>query len=306
MIRILTLIMVLFFVSNTVTAKEMITIYSRYAVSDLAHKQLIYIVNKMNNEINTYSFRISVLPGASGETSARRSLADARAGIKNFLFTSLDVFTLNKHMETVDNDFEYDKQIDFYHVQGFGSSAHGLISSLNASSLDEMVEDLRKKPVIFYGISNNSPRTKLLSEVFLKHYNFTNIKSVSFRAKTDILLSLLAKEIDFGVTTPENMLTDDTKLMLMATRETNLYYPNVPTGVQIGMNEFISEAQTFFTIPRQFIGFAQELRPTMLKICKEEDFKNMLVLFKRKHSCLGPEELSLKIKEDYDWYINNQ
>jgi len=306
MMRILTFIMALFFVSNTVTAKETITIYSRYSVSDLAHKQLVYIVNRINDENNKYSFRISVLPGAFGETSARRSLADARSGTRNLLFTSLDVFTLNKHMETVDNEFEYDKQRDFYHVQGFGSSAHGLISSLNVLSLDEMVETLRKKPIIFYGVSNNSPRTKVLSEVFLKHYNLTNIKPVSFRAKTDMLLSLLAKEIDFGVTTPENMLTEGTRLMLMGTRETNPYYPDVPTGIQIGMTEFVSEAQTFFTIPRQYIDFAEELRPTMLKICNEDGFKKMLVSFNRKHACLGPEELSVKIKEDYQWYINNQ
>lgn len=306
MLKFITIIASLMLMSSFASARESITIYSRYAVSDLAHKQLVYIVNKMNEESPRYNFRINVLPGAFGETSARRSLADARVGIRNLLFTSLDVFTLNKYMETVDTDFEYDKQRDFYHVQGFGSSAHGLISSLNTSSLDEMVEALRKKPVIFYGVSNNSPRTKVLSEVFLKHYNLTNIKPVSFRAKTDMLLSLLAKEIDFGVTTPENMLTEGTRLMLMGTREANSYYPNVPTGVQIGITEFVSEAQTFFTIPRQFIGFAEELRPIMLKICKEDEFKNMLVLFNRKHACLGPEELSLKIKEDYDWYINNQ
>lgn len=306
MIRLMALLVSLIVMPSFVSARESITIYSRYAVSDLAHKQLVHIVNRMNEESTRYTFRINVLPGAFGETSARRSLADARAGVRNLLFTSLDVFTLNKHMETVDTDFEYNKHRDFYHVQGFGSSAHGLISSINSNSLEELVDTLRKRPVIFYGISNNSPRTKVLSEVFLKHYNLTNIKPVSFRSKNDMLLSLLAKEIDFGVTTPENMLTEGTRLMLMGTRESNPYYPDVPTGTQIGMTEFVSEAQTFFTIPRQFTNFGEELRPMLVKICHEEEFKKILFAFNRKHNCLGPEELTLKIKEDYEWYINNQ
>ena len=121
-----------------------------------------------------------------------------------------------------------------------------------------------------------------------------------------MLLSLLAKEVDFGVTTPENMLTEGTRLMLMGTRETNPYYPDVPTGIQIGMNEFVSEAQTFFTIPKQFTNFGEELRPMLLKICNEEEFKKMLFAFNRKHSCLGQTEMNVKIKEDYEWYINNQ
>lgn len=306
MIRILFTIIGILFFTPTTYAREPITIYSRYAVSDLAHKQLVYITNRMNEMSTNYTFRVNVLPGAFGETSARRSLADARVGVRNLLFTSLDVFTLNKHLETVDADFEYDKHRDFFHVQGFGSSAHGLISSINSNSIEELVDTLRKRPVIFYGISNNSPRTKVLSEVFLKHYNLTNIKPVSFRSKNDMLLSLLAKEIDFGVTTPENMLTEGTRLMLIGTRETNPYYPNVPTGTQIGMTEFVSEAQTFFTIPRQFTSFGEELRPMLVKICHEEEFKKMLFAFNRKHNCLGPQELTLKIKEDYEWYINNQ
>jgi hypothetical protein len=98
-------------------SKETIVVHSKYAVTDTAYKQLQFVVSVLNETSEKYNFRISVLNGAFGEASIRRSVVDYRSGVKNIIFTSVDVFTVNKELETKDKNFTYDKNKDYILLQ---------------------------------------------------------------------------------------------------------------------------------------------------------------------------------------------
>jgi tripartite-type tricarboxylate transporter receptor subunit TctC len=288
-------------------SKETIVVHSKYAVTDTAYKQLQFVVNALNETSEKYNFRISVLNGAFGEASIRRSVVDSRSGVKNIIFTSVDVFTVNKELETKDKNFTYDKNKDYILLQGLSITAHGLVSALPVENIGELVDTIKNQNEFFYGYSSNSVVTKMAIYAFLKHYNLTNGKPVTFKSQNDLHFSVLNKEVSLAVTTPEVLIASGhIRLLLSTSRTKSTFHPNIPTGIELGVENFVYNPQTFFAIPKEFENISKEIGEKLRKVCLSEGYTNLAFSLKRTPSCLNPEELRIFIDEEYKWFIKNK
>jgi tripartite-type tricarboxylate transporter receptor subunit TctC len=288
-------------------SKETIVVHSKYAVTETAHRQLQFVVNVLNKTSEKYNFKISVLNGAFGEASIRRSVVDSRSGIKNIIFTSVDVFTVNKELESVDKNFKYDKNKDYILLQGLSITAQGLVSALHVENIGELVDFIKKQNEFFYGYSVNSVVTKMTIYAFLKHYNLTNGKPVTFKSQNDLHFSVLNKEISLAVTSPEVLIASGHIHLLLSTGRTkSTFHPNIPTGIELGIENFVYNPQTFFAIPKEFANISKEIGEELRKVCLSEGYTNLAFSLKRTPSCLNPEELRIFIDEEYKWFIKNK
>jgi tripartite-type tricarboxylate transporter receptor subunit TctC len=295
------------FITQFALSKETIVVHSKYAVTETAHRQLQFVVNVLNKTSEKYNFRINMLNGAFGEASIRRSVVDSRSGVKNIIFTSVDVFTVNKELESVDKNFTYDKNKDYILLQGLSITAHGLVSALPVENIGELVDTIKNQNEFFYGYSANSVVTKMAIYAFLKHYNLTNGKPVTFKSQNDLHFSVLNKEVSLAVTTPEVLIASGhIRLLLSTSRTKSTFHPNIPTGIELGVENFVYNPQTFFAIPKEFQNISKEIGEELRKVCLSEDYTNLAFSLQRTPSCLNPEELKIFIDEEYKWFVRNR
>ena len=266
----------LFCLTAIVHSKETIVVHSKYATTDTAYKQLQFVVNALNDASNKYNFRISILNGAFGEASIRRSIVDARSNVKNIIFTSVDVFTINKELENFDKNLLYNKNEDYILLQGLAMSAHGVVSALPFTNINDLVAHLKNQKEFFYGYSSNSIVTKMSMDAFIRHHQLQNGKPVIFRTQNELHFSVLNREVHFAVTTPDVLISSgDIRLLLSTSRTRSPFYPDVPTGLELGISDFVYNPQTFFALPKEFSSMAKEIEQELRKICLSDEYSEL-------------------------------
>jgi tripartite-type tricarboxylate transporter receptor subunit TctC len=294
-------------VATLAQAREQVNIYSKYDVTDTANKQLIFLVKYLNDNNTKYRFKINTILGAYGEASIRRSIVEARTGNKSVLFTSIDTFTLNKELELAETEYKYDKHKDFYYIRGISGSTHGVLTPLDVKDFDELLTNLRSQKEFFYGYSSTSIITKLSTEAIIKHFNLTNGKPVAFKTQTEMQFSLLKKEVSFSITTPENIIASgDVKQVMTSGPQRNPFYPDLPTGQERGIKDFLFAAQTFFAVPKEQIEFGKEIEPLITAACFDSEFNELQKTLKRFQSCIDGPEIEDRIKNEYIWFMRNK
>jgi len=293
--------------ANVTLAKETINVYSKFNLSDVGTRQINGIISQLNDTSERYVFRLNSVPGAFGEASVRRSIADARAGVKSILFTTVDTLTILKELETSDQKFVYEKNRDLIPLQGISSTFHGVFGSPDIQSIETLLDDLKTRNEFFYGYTSNAVVPKISAEVLIKRYGLNNVKVVLYKSQADLQLAVINKEIVFGVGSITEAVSDNNLKLLLSTSKTrSSFFPNVPTGLEKGMTNFKYNAQTFIAIPKEFDNFGKELMPMLKTVCENVAYANLLKLLKRNQSCLPQKELLEFIAEEYGWYIDNK
>ena len=209
------LIILLLVFSNVATAKETINVYSKFNLSDVGTQQINGIIIKLNSMSDKYTFKLNSIPGAFGEASVRRSIADARAGVKSILFTTVDTLTVLKELETSDQKFEYDKSRDLTPLQGISSTFHGVFGSPEIQDFDMLVNQLKTQKEFFYGYTSNAVVPKLSADILVKHYGLNNGKVVLYKSQADLQLAVINKEIVFGVGSITEAVSDSNLKLLL-------------------------------------------------------------------------------------------
>ena len=293
--------------ANVALAKETINVYSKFNLSDVGTRQINGIISQLNDTSERYVFRLNSVPGAFGEASVRRSIADARAGVKSILFTTVDTLTILKELETSDQKFVYEKNRDLIPLQGISSTFHGVFGSPDIQSIETLLDDLKTRNEFFYGYTSNAVVPKISAEVLIKRYGLNNGKVVLYKSQADLQLAVINKEIAFGVGSITEAVSDNNLKLLLSTSKTrSSFFPNVPTGLEKGMTNFKYNAQTFIAIPKEFDNFGKELMPMLKAACESVAYADLLKLLKRNQSCLPQKELLEFIAEEYGWYIDNK
>lgn len=301
------LITLLLVFSNVATAKETINVYSKFNLSDVGTQQINGIIIKLNSMSDKYTFKLNSIPGAFGEASVRRSIADARAGVKSILFTTVDTLTVLKELETSDQKFQYDKSRDLTPLQGISSTFHGVFGSPEIQDFDMLVNQLKTQKEFFYGYTSNAVVPKLSADILVKHYGLNNGKVVLYKSQADLQLAVINKEIVFGVGSITEAVSDSNLKLLLSTSKTrSRFFPDVPTGLEKGMSSFKYNAQTFISVPKEFNSFGNELIPLLKNACESAEYTDLLKSLKRNQSCLPQKELLEFIAEEYGWYIANK
>jgi tripartite-type tricarboxylate transporter receptor subunit TctC len=293
--------------ADVVLAKETINVYSKFNLSDVGTRQINGIIFQLNDTSERYVFRLNSVPGAFGEASVRRSIADARAGVKSILFTTVDTLTILKELETSDQKFIYDKNRDLIPLQGISSTFHGVFGSPDIQSIETLLDDLKTRNEFFYGYTSNAVVPKISAEILIKRYGLNNGKIVLYKSQADLQLAVINKEIAFGVGSITEAVSDNNlKLLLSTSKIRSPFFPNVPTGSEKGMLNFKYNAQTFIAVPKEFEALGRELIPLLRSACESEEYTKLLLTLKRNQSCLPQKELLQFISEEYGWYLENK
>jgi tripartite-type tricarboxylate transporter receptor subunit TctC len=301
------LIALLLMFANVALAKETINVYSKYNLTDTGTRQINGIISQLNVISDKYTFRLNSITGALGEASVRRSIADARVGMKSILFTTVDTLTILKELETNDQKFVYDKNRDLIPLQGISSTFHGVLSSPEIQDFDSLVNQLKFQNEFFYGYTSNAVVPKLSADILIKHYGLNNGKLVLYKSQADLQLAVINKEIVFGVGSITEAVSDSSLKLLLSTSKTrSRFFPDVPVGSEKGMTNFKYNAQTFIAIPREFDDLGRELIPLLKSACESEEYTKLLLTLKRNQSCLPQKELLQFISEEYGWYLENK
>jgi len=302
------LVLALFLVmSNVVAAKETINVYSKFNLSDVGTRQINGILSYLNDNSEKYSFRLNSVPGAFGEASVRKAIADARVGSKSILITTVDTLTVLKELETSDEKFVYDKRRDLIPLQGISSTSHGLVSSLAAKDFDELLGQLRNQKEFFYGYTSNAVVPKMSADAVIKHYGLNNGKVILYKTQADLQFAVLNKEIAFAVgSITEAIGEDNIKLLLSTSKTRSRFFPDVPTGLEKGISNFKYNAQVFASVPREFAELGTELMPLLKAACESDEYAKLLISLKRNQSCLSKQQLEEFINEEYKWYLDNK
>jgi len=288
-------------------AKETITVYSKFDLSDVGTKQITGFIDEFNRSNDKYVLVLKSVPGAFGEASVRRAIVDARSGVKSILFNTVDIVTILKELETKDSTFVYDKSVDLLPIQGISSTFHGLFALPEIENVDVLVQQLRTEKEFFYGYTSSAVVPKIASEIFMKHYNLNNGKLVVYKTQADLQLAVLNKEILFAFGSITQAIHDSNlKLLLSTSKARSRFYPDVPTGTEKKILNFKYNAQTFISVPKEFAELGKELAPIFDSICKSESYGKLLVSLKRNQSCLSENELKQFITEEYGWYLDNK
>jgi tripartite-type tricarboxylate transporter receptor subunit TctC len=301
------LVALLLVVSNIALAKETINVYSKFNLSDVGTRQINGIITQLNDMSDKYTFRLNSVPGAFGEASVRKSIADARVGMKSILFTTVDTLTILKELETSDQKFVYDKNRDLIPLQGISSTFHGVFGSPEVYNFDTLINQLKPQKEFFYGYTSNAVVPKLSADILIKHYGLSNGKAVLYKSQADLQLAVINKEIVFGVGSITEAVSDSNLKLLLSTSKTrSRFFPDVPVGSEKGMANFKYNAQTFISVPREFDIFGKELVPMLKAACESAEYTDLLKQLKRNQSCLSQKELLEFIAEEYGWYIDNK
>jgi len=301
------LLSLLLMIVNPALAKETVTVYSKFNLTDVGSRQIDAFVDMLNQNSNKYEFRIRSLPGAFGEASVRRSIVDARSGVKVLLFNTVDIVTVLKELENKDPDFVYDKSVDLIPLQGISSTFHGLFARPEIGDIDSLIVQLRKEPQFFYGYTSNAVVPKLSADSFIKHHKLTNGKLVLYKSQSDLELAVLNGEIRFAVGSVTQAISDNNlKLLLSTSKSRSQFYPETPTGIEKGVLNFKYNAQTVLFIPKELAAFGQEMSATLKSVCDSREYGKILTSLRRTQSCLTSDQLKEFIEEEYGWYLANK
>lgn len=298
---------ILLLVSTPVFARETINVYSKFNLSDVGTRQINGFINEFNSLNNKYELILRSLPGAFGEASVRRTIVDARSGVKSILFNTVDIVTILKELENKDPNFVYDKSTDLIPLQGISSTFHGLFSLPQIENIENLVNQLKTEELFFYGYTSNAVVPKISSEIFMKHHQLKNGKLIVYKSQADLQFAVLNKEILFAFGSVTQAINDkNLKLLLSTSKTRSQFYPNVPTGTEKGIAQFKYNAQTFLSVPKEFSDLAKELAPEFKTICESERYGRLLSALNRNQSCLSMNELNQLITEEYSWYMYNR
>ncbi len=288
-------------------AKETVIVYSKYNLTDVGTRQINAFVDLLNQNNKKYEFRVRSIPGAFGETSVRRTIVDARSGVKSLLFNTVDIVTVLKELQNKNTEFAYDKSVDLIPLQGLYSTFHGLFTRPDTNDIDALVFQLRNEQQFFYGYASNSVVPKLSADAFIKYHNLINGKVVTYKSQSELEFAVLNGEIQFGIGSVTQAISKgNLKLLLSTSKSRSQFYPETPTGTERGILNFKYNAQTVIYVPKEFSAFGQEISLLLKTVCNSQEYEKMLTSLRRTQSCLTSQQLKEFIDEEYGWFIANK
>jgi len=285
--------------SNATIAAENVEVIVPFGFSASSVRVLSTYVEELNKLQDKYNFKIAVSPGAKGENAVNRSVALSERNIKNLLFIYPEPFTRKQN-------FKID---DFYPIISFNTSF--FVLSINqkheANTVSEFVESLKKKNVIYLGDWTSATASQVLSRVFLKKYGlFEKTKTVTYKDNFDMKRGVINGEVDFAVFS--SGLESGTKTILSSGAESKKIkeYANIPSGTDVGIDEFEMDSILFFAVPNNIRSFGEELHPLLTKMCGNPNVEKVSVANLKVSTCYGEKKIVQIIKNYDNWMYSKK
>lgn len=293
--------MLLFFAmiySNVAFATKQIDIYSMFSPGAAGTIIGIDIVNRMNAAQNEYEFRLATVPGAAGDNAALRTIAAARSGQDVLIWQGTSGYTFGKYASA--NPNAYDRDNDLVPIASFvGAQFHIMVEPQSEiKTLLELVNSFRNKDVVYFGSTSTNPVTPFLNVIFTKSNGFKLPKELNYTSPFDITKSVLGKESDYTIFSP----SDVRGLKSLATSGTtrSKKYPDVPTGKELGMDDFTFTSTLQFAVPKEKTSFGMKFEKMLLQICQEPDFSLTAEKIGYEVKCMASGALRSSIRAESD------
>ena len=280
--------------STPVFAKTTVEIVSRYdshITSALVASEMVSILNKSQEK---YEFRITPLPGASGEVADQRAMTLARSGQLVLVLGSSSTYGYNRFL--FPNSFDRDKDL----IPLIGMTGTPIAIQVNPksnyNSVQDLVAHLKSKNEAFHAGTVSNSNTKFFDAIFRQNYDLTNVKQLSYRLSTDMMRSVLGNESDYAVYNYADNV--GLKLLVVSTDERVPKFPDVPTGKEIGFPDFRFNTLNMISVPKENLEFGVSLVILLKKICLSEEMKAFVDKTPSIRYCYSAEEIKEKISQE--------
>lgn len=280
-------------IANAASQVDMITIFNPSSASGIFAQE---VVNRLNTMQSEYEFRASNLPGAAGDTAALKAIAVARTGQNVLLWHGASAYSYGKYVSANVNAYDRDK--DLIPVQSFLGIGFNIMvhPESNINTIDDLVNEYRKKDNVYFGNTSTIAATILLNTVFVKKYNLKPPKELSYTKPYDTSKSILVKESDYTIFTTADVIGLKSLVTSSAVRTKSL--PNVPTGKEVGMDDFNYSSLSMVSVPKEKEDFGKKMVGLLNQICNDPTFIERIQKLEYDSKCYGREQIQKIIADD--------
>ena len=282
--------------------KTIIDIYTSLPVSGSGGQIAVGMTKALNSVQNEREYRLGVIQGAQGDTSALRALVDAGQGKNVILYNGLSMFTFNRIANPSPG---FDREKDFVTSMSIGKNHYAIMVSKDSDvkTLEQLVAKLKSKPESFMAATLTSPGAIMLNDMFVKKFGL-NVKQINYKTPAEILLAVQNKEVDYTVFTVPDM--QQLRALAVSSQQRLQTFPEAPTARELGFPEFETSSILVFAVPRASGKLLSTFENDMKKACVSPEFEPVSKLRSPYLSyCLNSKETSEIVSKENDLINKN-
>jgi len=288
-------ITLLCFLSSSVTARQSVEIVSRFGPAATTGRFAIEYTKILNEIQNEFEFRITSVVGASGEVADQRALALARLGTDVLVYGSSSSLGFNRYTK-FGNSFNRD--LDLIPLQGLAGIpfAIQIPPDSKIDTLDQLVASIKNKPQAYHATTISSSTSKFFDNLFRHTYNLDNVKQLSYAGPLDITRSMLQSEADYTIYNYADAV--GLKLLVVSDIERVSKFPNVPTGKEVGFDEFNFSTLSMISVPKERAEFGKIVIKYLTEACKHPRMVELISKTNYNHNCIGTDNIWKKVRDE--------
>ena len=273
-----------------------VDIVTRLGPTTAQYVYLTEFVRELNETQNVYEYRVSVVPGAQGETAYKRVLSITDEEKRDaILYSSQVTFSDPKHGNRIDT-FNYVTTLSM-------SVASLMIKDKSVTNVDELVKRIREKEVTYFAATVSSNTGAMLNEIFLRRYGLENkVKRINYPNPAEILRAVLVGESDYTIFNPETMHAH-LNMLVVANSTRPAAYPNVPTGREIGFTDFDYSAFSLLAIPKSNQRLYDNVLASFMKACNSENIRSLIEKRNNMALCMTNQQIVEALRKERDLLI---
>lgn len=270
-----------------VCAEERINVYTRFPISDPTAFVTATLLTELNKKLSEkYDFRLGTIPGSGGEAADGKALTEANAGANVIVSGSVSNFTLNRiiYNSTIDRD------TDFVPIEIMALIPNAIMISPESKidSLDQFVKYAKEKKEMFNGATVQAVSPKLLDAIFRRQYDINNVKMIQYKTPGEITKSVISGEVDYSIQNPID--TPGLKLLAISLPNRNSQYPNIPTGLELGIKDFNYASSLLLYAPKANAKFIDEIKKSIHEACASDSVRDVIAKLKLVFECNNNEQ----------------
>ena len=275
-----------------------VDIVTRLGPTTAQYQFLTQFVDNLNKEQSKYEYRIAVVPGAEGETAFNRFLSITNEEKRDAILYSSQVTIA---------DPRHNRIASFDYVTTLSMSVAALMVNKEvASNIEEFLEHVRRKEVVYYAGTISSNTGKILNQIFMKKYGIENkVRTINYANPQDILRAMIGKEADYTIFNPESV-NDNLNLLMISNTQTAKAYPGVKTGKELQFDEFSYNAFSVFSVPKNNKKLYEGVRESFIKTCNSDSVQKLIDLRKYIGICLTHDEILGELIKERDMLIRSE
>jgi tripartite-type tricarboxylate transporter receptor subunit TctC len=277
--------------SAALAEPKKVDIVTRLGPTTAHYVYLNEFVRELNETQDEYEYRVSVVPGAQGETAFKRFVSINEEEKRDaILYSSQVTFSDPKYGNRM-NDFNYVTTLSM-------SVASLMIKDKTVTSLDEFVQKIRSKDVTYFGATVSSNTGAMLNEIFVKQFGLeSKVKRINYANPQEILRAVLVGESDYTIFNPESIYAH-LNMLVVANSSRPKAYPNVPTGKEIGFIEFDYSSFSLLAIPKSNQKLYDNILASFMKACNSENVRTLIEKRNSMALCMTNQQIVEALKKE--------